>query len=174
MRLVSRFLTLIFLFLSGSLVAQEANPGQKGHHLFDPTPKEDMREFSIDRPDVTESPITVDAGHFQLEADLIKWTGEDQGNGYGTISFMNGLYKMGLSHSWDIHVGVELYNQYQDEAGNTFEKGYGNTTIRLKHNFWGNDGESRTALGMIPYVTFTKYDDVLYRSGITVLLRLDG
>ncbi len=30
------------------------------------------------------------------------------------------------------------------------------STVRLKHNFWGNDGESRTALGIIPYVTFLK------------------
>ncbi|HET9054226.1 MAG TPA: transporter, partial [Cyclobacteriaceae bacterium] len=70
------------------------------------------------------------------------------------FSVMSGLYKMGLTDAWDIHIGLELYNVYQDPEGNTFEKGYGNTTIRLKRNFWGNDGNTRTAFGMIPYITF--------------------
>ena len=37
--------------------------------LFHPTPREWMREMSTDRPDQTESPNTVDAGHFQVELD---------------------------------------------------------------------------------------------------------
>lgn len=166
MRSISSIITLFFLLTGISLFAQESTPSQEGHHLFNPTPREDMREFSIDRPDVTESPITVDAGHFQLEADLIKWTLEDRGKGGRTVSFMNGLYKMGLSHSWDIHIGVEAYNLYQDDEGNTYEKGYGSTTIRLKHNFWGNDGGTKTALGMIPYVSFTRDSETIFGLGI--------
>ena len=41
------------------------------YHLFNPTPPERMRELSTDRPDQTESPHTVDAGHFQLEMDFV-------------------------------------------------------------------------------------------------------
>ncbi len=40
------------------------------YHLFNPTPVGRMREMSTDRPDKTESPYTVDAGHFQWEMDL--------------------------------------------------------------------------------------------------------
>jgi hypothetical protein len=68
------------------------------------------------------------------------------------VNYLNNMYKIGLSNSWDFHVNVELYNVYQDTEGKTIEKGFGNTTIRLKHNFWGNDGDTRTALGIIPYV----------------------
>jgi hypothetical protein len=32
-----------------------------------------LREMSTDRPDKTESPYTVDAGHFQFEADLVSF-----------------------------------------------------------------------------------------------------
>ena len=32
-----------------------------------------MREMSTDRPDKTESPYTVDAGHFQIEWDLFNF-----------------------------------------------------------------------------------------------------
>jgi hypothetical protein len=56
-----------------------------------------MREFSIDRPDVTESPITVDPGHFQFEGDVVKWSKDTQGDSERTINVINGLYKMGLA-----------------------------------------------------------------------------
>ncbi|HYG18841.1 MAG TPA: hypothetical protein VD816_07925 [Ohtaekwangia sp.] len=162
-----RTLSLILLIALSThgLQAQDTLSSTESYHLFNPTPREKMRGFSIDRPDVTESPMTVDAGHFQFEGDLIKWAGEEQGKGVQTINVMNGLYKMGLTHSWDIHVGVELYNIYQDSEGNTQDKGYGSTTIRLKHNFWGNDGEGETALGVIPYITFTPDNEIVYGVG---------
>jgi hypothetical protein len=144
---------LIYFFcLAGfAVTAQENEPdSKKSYNLFKPVPKSEMREFSIDRPDVTESPMTVDAGHFQFEGDIFKVIKVNQD--FRAFNIVNGLYKVGLSDSWDIHIGLELYNIYQDSEGKTLEKGYGNTTIRLKHNFWGNDGDTRTALGMIPYI----------------------
>lgn len=145
-----------FLCVAGFTVsAQENDPeSKKSYNLFRPVPKSEMRAFSIDRPDVTESPMTVDAGHFQFEGDIFKIITANQGTSQRAFSFVNGLYKIGLSDSWDIQIGLELYNIYQDAEHNTYEKGYGNTTLRLKHNFWGNNGDTRTALGMIPYVTF--------------------
>lgn len=144
------------LCLTGFAVnAQENEPEtRKSYNLFRPVPKSEMRAFSIDRPDITESPMTVDAGHFQFEGDLFKLVKLNQGSSARAYNIVNGLYKLGLSDSWDIHIGLELYNLYQDAEGNTLEKGYGNTTVRLKYNFWGNDGNSRTALGAIPYITF--------------------
>lgn len=134
--------------------AQEIDSDPKrSYNLFRRVPKNEMRTFSIDRPDVTESPMTVDAGHFQFEGDLFKSIQYNQGNSARAFNVMNGLYKIGLSDSWDLHLGLELYNIYKNSEGETVEKGYGNTTIRLKYNFWGNDGDTRTALGMIPYVT---------------------
>lgn len=157
-RIRAMSMTLMFavLLCGGNLHAQDEGDG---YHLFNPVPREQMREFSIDRPDVTESPNTVDAGHFQFEGDLIKWTRDSQLNKSNrTISVFSGLYKMGLLKSWDIHLGLEMYNLYQDFEGKTQAKGYGTTTVRLKHNFWGNDGETKTALGIIPYISFPSSD----------------
>jgi hypothetical protein len=151
MRMIFKTLTLSFVLLASFVQAQD-----KGYNLFNPTPRQAMREFSIDRPDITESPMSVDAGHFQFEGDLIKFAAEDQGDGFGTITFLNGLYKIGLSHSWDLQFGYELYNINYDPDGKKIDQGTGNATIRLKHNFWGNDGDTKTALGVIPYVTFLK------------------
>jgi len=145
----------LLIFINLPVKAQKKDSiSVKQYHLFNPVPKEMMRDFSIDRPDVTESPISVDAGHFQFEGDLYRWSGANQGKNERTINFFSALYKMGLTHSWDIHIGFEMYNLYQNAEGKTLEKGFGNTVIRLKHNFWGNDGNSRSALGMIPYVAF--------------------
>jgi hypothetical protein len=38
--------------------------------LFNPTPKDQMRDFNTDRPTKSNVPYTVDAGHFQYEGDL--------------------------------------------------------------------------------------------------------
>ena len=154
------------------LLGTPAFTQSSNYNLFNPVPKDQMREFSIDRPDVTESQVTVDAGHFQFEGDLYKWSEFDAGN---VINVFNGLYKMGLTKNWDIHLGVELYNIYQDPDGETVEKGYGNTTIRLKRNLWGNEGDTKTALGMIPYVTLPTsplYHDAVYGIGFPFSLTL--
>lgn len=140
---------LVFL----SVLHVTAQGDGTNYHLFNPVPKSEMRDFSIDRPDVTESPMTVDAGHFQFEGDLYKWIRSNQGESTRAINIFNGLYKMGLNKNWDIHIGVEMYNIYQDTEGEKVESGYGNTTIRLKRNLWGNNGDTKTAMGMIPYVT---------------------
>jgi hypothetical protein len=152
MQPIYKTLTLPFLLLTSFVEAQD----QQGYNIFNPTPREAMREFSIDRPDITESPISVDPGHFQFEGDLVKFAAEDQGDGYATVTYLNGLYKIGLNHSWDLQLGYELYNVNYDPDGNKIDQGTGNFTVRLKHNFWGNDGDSKTAFGIIPYVTFLK------------------
>jgi hypothetical protein len=41
--------------------------------LFNPTPANCLREFDPDRPDVTDSPFTVDAGHIQFESSLFSY-----------------------------------------------------------------------------------------------------
>ncbi len=124
------------------------------YHLFNPVPRAGLRDFALDRPDVTESPQTVDAGHFQFEGDVVKWQRPDKESD-GTLLLWSGLYKMGLAKNWDMHVGYELYNINPNYVGADSPDGHGALTFRLKRNFWGNEGDSKTALGAIPYVSFT-------------------
>ena len=79
-----------------SLIASEAS--DKSQYTFwNPTPRELMREMSTDRPDKTESPYTVDAGHFQIETDLPVTPGiailERASDSW---SFLNSNFKVGL------------------------------------------------------------------------------
>ncbi len=68
---------LLFSLAAPGAAAQETNsvpPDKSGYNLFNPVPENLMRELSPDRPDETESPYTVDAGHYQLEMDFANFT----------------------------------------------------------------------------------------------------
>ena len=77
---MNRFMSaacLLFSLASLGVAAQETNsvpPDKSGYNLFNPTPDQYMREISPDRPDKTESPYTLDAGHFMLEMDFANYT----------------------------------------------------------------------------------------------------
>jgi hypothetical protein len=74
-------LVLLLVVVLSSAAASEP-VDKSGYHLFHPTPRDLMRPLSTDRPDQTESPYTVDAGHFQIEMDLANGTlDRDKSNG---------------------------------------------------------------------------------------------
>ena len=58
----------------GAEAEPPASPDKSQYTLFNPTPRDLMRELSADRPDKTESAFTVDAGHFQIEADILSYS----------------------------------------------------------------------------------------------------
>jgi hypothetical protein len=96
------------------------DPNKWRFNLFHPTPRAFMREMSTDRPDKTESPYTVDAGHFQFEADLVSF-GVDQWNAEGErvfgLNVANVNLKAGLLNNVDIQLIVENYVYEQVRAG---------------------------------------------------------
>ena len=128
-------------------------------HLFNPTPPDQMREMSTDRPDQTESPYTVDAGHFQVELDLGAAVfdrdrsdgGDVQTTGWGTSLNV----KMGLLDNLDIQFVFEPYAKVEVEDRTAGIKdtasGFGDFQTRLKLNVWGNDG-GQTSLAIMPFV----------------------
>lgn len=66
--------TTIFCLLVMISSAAAAASSKDQYHLYNPTPRDQMRELSTDRPDQTESPYTVDAGHYQIESDIVKYS----------------------------------------------------------------------------------------------------
>src|SRR6476646_4895272 len=48
-------------------------PDKSEYTLFNQTTSDCLREFDPDRPDVTDSPFTVDAGHIQFESGLFSY-----------------------------------------------------------------------------------------------------
>lgn len=124
-------------------------------NLFHPTPKNQMRSFETDRPDATESPITVDAGHFQFETDLLRIE-HLKANGVEIArSFYNAFnMKLGITNTLDIQLVVEpFYTEKITGNGNTHRSsGFGSLTVRAKQNLWGNN-EGKTSLALLPFVS---------------------
>ncbi len=148
----------ILLLLAFSWAAVTFAQGDKRYTLFNPVPKDKMRGLSTDRPDITESPMSVDAGHFQIETDVFKTT-INKTAGIKTVenNFNLANLKLGLTNRTDLQLVVGSYvsGYTKDKNGNKIDNtsGFGDLTLRLKYNFWGND-DGKTAFAMMPYVNF--------------------
>lgn len=124
------------------------------HTVFNPTPRDRLRDLSTDRPDQTESPYTVDAGHWQIEFDFVSYT-HDRESGARSESWNIAPInvKLGLTHSTDVQFIFNSYTRERVRArGTTTTSGdWGDFTVRLKHNLWGNDGGD-SAFAVMPFV----------------------
>jgi hypothetical protein len=153
--------------------AQEANsvsPDKTGYNLFNPVPDALMRELSPDRPDKTESPYTVDAGHFQLEMDFANYTYDksaDVTTKAWNIAPIN--LKVGLLNNVDLQLVFDNYLHVRTEDGlagtASTQSGLGDLTARLKINLWGNDG-GQTAFGLLPFIKFPTSTDGLGNNSV--------
>lgn len=150
--------------LSGPIVSagdrdSAATPADKSrYNLFNPTPDNLLRELETDRPDETEAPTTVDAGHFQLEMDFANYT-HDRTNGIETnvwnvapfnlrIGLLNNV-ELSLIFDNYVHADVDDHPAHRSETLD----GVGDFTTRLKINLWGNDG-GPTAFALFPFIKF--------------------
>lgn len=129
---------------------------KNGYNLLHPTPPDLMRELSTDRPDKTESPYTVDAGHFQWEMDFAVFTlDREDGARSRTWNIAPVNFKAGLANNADLQLIFDSYihERVEDHRARVAETtdGGGDLTTRLKINLWGNDG-GRTAFGVMPFV----------------------
>ena len=128
-----------------------------------------MREMSTDRPDKTESAYTVDAGHFQIESDLVVYAHDHDTANRANISgdswsFATLNLKAGLCNFSDLQVVLFPYSRVRtdDRIEGTIghQNGFGDVLTRLKVNLWGNDG-GKTAGAIMPYVKWpTSQDDL--------------
>src|SRR5262245_19169611 len=125
--------------------------------LFNPTPKDLMRDFNTDRPTKSNVPYPVDAGHFQYEGDLFIYsydntsTPDTQITGW-TIG--NPTFKLGLLNNVDFEVNFSAYNNIRTMQVSTgavnIGQGFGDTITRFKWNLFGNEGGG-PAMAFIPY-----------------------
>jgi len=154
---------------AGAEADPSASPDKAQYNLFSPTPRQLMREMNTDRPDKTESPFTVDAGHFQIEADILNYT-YDRYNPARTdtrvetvrIAPMN--LKVGLRNNIDLQLVLETYESVRTHdlttGGTRTDRGFGDLLVRTKWNAWGNDGGA-TAFAVMPYVKLPTHQDNL-------------
>ena len=135
-------------------------PGKGDYTLFNPTPARYLRELTPDRPDKTDSPFTVDAGHTQLELDFANLTddrptSERSGERFAAYEVAPMNIKIGLFNDVDFQLifTPERWECTDDNNAGTRVRKYGfdGVTPRLKINIAGNDG-GFFALALIPFV----------------------
>jgi len=127
---------------------------------FNPVPDAQLGALTTDRPGKSSTPITVPAGHVQIEADLFNYSYTDaDGATTEQWSTPNVLVKYGLSDRVDFEVGVSGVNhyQYQDHGtGQTITAdGIGDTWVGAKFNVLGNnpsDSPKNQAFAIIPMI----------------------
>jgi hypothetical protein len=149
-------LTLAGLALPLSAPAGETAVDKSQFHLFRPTPDTLMREMATDRPDKTESAYTVDAGHFQVEMDLLAYTYDrSKHEKVEGLAIAASNFKVGVLNNLDLQIIVETYNLERTKDRETGQSarlsGFGDLTLRSKINLWGNDG-GPSALSVMPFV----------------------
>lgn len=129
---------------------------KSGYHLFHPTPAPLLRDLSTDRPDITESPHTVDAGRFQLELEVASFSEDESPSGRAeSVGILGVNAKAGLLPSVDLQLVAGFVRQdFAGDSPGLDEEASGLTdlTVRLKWNLWGND-QGATALALMPFVT---------------------
>ena len=151
---------LVALGVTAGAAADPPAADKSAYTFFNRTPVSQLREFTTDRPDVTESPYTLDAGWWQLEMDLVAATCDhDTTHGAdlrtSAFTFANLNLKFGLTNRIDLQTVIETYTRSRTHdriAGtHTAASGFGDITSRLKINLWGNDGGD-SAFGLLPFV----------------------
>lgn len=145
----------------------EPTPDKSAFTLVNPTPRSLMREMSTDRPDTTESPFSVDAGHLQIEVSLVDFTLDDAADDeprtttWGVAPL---LAKIGLLNNVEVQLGLDPYTYARSTDGVSgpvqHAEGFGDTVVRVKVNLWGNDpveGQA-TAFALMPFVKIPTAD----------------
>jgi len=115
-----------------------------------PPAERKMRPLATDRPDTTESPYTVDRGHFQAEIDVARYTLDA---GVESYSFASSNLKMGLTDFWEVQLIIDGLVGVPTTTGH--EWGSGSIDLRTKFNLLGNDGGA-VAIGVMPWLTFPR------------------
>lgn len=125
------------------------------YSLVRPMPREQMREMATDRPDMTESPLSVEPGHVQLEFDTVAYevsrtpSATDHVTRVGTVNTRLGL---GMRTDLQLVVTPMVWRAVAtQDASHEDDVGFGDTVLRLKVNLRGNE-EDGFAIGLLPFV----------------------
>ncbi len=153
-------------FLTTIVACAESAPEK--YSLWNPTPREKMREMSPDRPDTTESPFTVDAGHYQLELSFLSYTKNgDNSEGY---SWMPMNLKAGIYDDLDLQVIMVPYSE-EHRRGEDTARGFGNLRIRAKQTIL-NQSPRGISLALMPFFDLptgnNEFDSVYVEGGLIV------
>jgi hypothetical protein len=154
--MIVRLVALAALTILIPGLAKADDQDKSGYTLFDPVPDDLLRKFAPDRPTKGFSVRTVDAGHFEIETDLVNYT-YSKYLGVTTRNYqaLDPTFKLGVTNWMDVEVqfnGLQ-YTQMFDGGSVPFQNstGFGDVFLRTKINLLGNDS-GPVGFALIPYV----------------------
>jgi hypothetical protein len=169
--------------LHGQSPADSLELPKRRYSLFNPTPKHLMREMHTDRPDVTETPFTVDAGHLQFEFDFFNIYRHPLTLKRRETDFLllNGIAKIGLTDRLDFEVIFSASQWHFPDTRSTklpsitdtiqARRGFGDIGLRTKINLIGNAHE-RYGLALMPSLLIplpNPASEATYMHGLTLI-----
>lgn len=143
----------VFSLVFGSLVgvgsAAEQKLSKDHYNIFNPTPRDEMRDFNPDRPGITNTPYTIDAGHVQFEVEFVNYSYssvEPTPAARTTTEVLNypaPNFRVGLMNDLEVQVSwtpwVKQIVKTSDE-GEHITSGNGDLNFFFKQNVLGNEG----------------------------------
>jgi hypothetical protein len=137
-------------------IAHAEDADKSGYTLFDPVPDDLMRKFAPDRPTKGFSVRTVDAGHVEIETDLINYTYSNYLGITHSLQTVDPTVKLGMTNWMDVEVqlnGLQYMDSFDGNALPNFQSsaGLGDVILRSKINLFGNDS-GPIGFALIPYV----------------------
>jgi len=141
---------------SNATASDASAPDKSGYNLFNPTPDDEMRKFTPDRPTKGYSVRTVDAGHIEIETDFVSYA-YSRYLGITTHSFeaFDPNLKIGITDWADFEIqfnGLQSRRSFDGATGAVSHgDGFGDVFLRTKINLFGNDS-GPMGLAIIPYV----------------------
>jgi hypothetical protein len=155
--MIVRLVALVALTILIPGLARADDQNKSGYTLFDPVPDDLLRKFAPDRPTKGFSVRTVDAGHFEIETDLVNYT-YSKYLGVTTRNYqaLDPTFKLGVTNWMDVEVqlnGLQYTQMFDGGSAPNFQNsaGFGDVFLRTKINLLGNDS-GPVGFALIPYV----------------------
>ena len=155
--MIVRPVALVALTILIPGLAKAEDQDKSGYTLFDPVPDDLLRKFAPDRPTKGFSVRTVDAGHFEIETDLVNYT-YSKYLGVTTRNYqaLDPTFKLGVTNWMDVEVqfnGLQYAQMFDGGPVPNFQNstGFGDVFLRTKINLLGNDSGA-IGFALIPYV----------------------
>jgi hypothetical protein len=145
--------------IAAAATSAAAAQDKSQYTLLNPTPDHLLRDMTTDRPDITETPFSVDAGHVQVESTVLGFA-RSHPDGLGAVTDTYELavtnVRIGLTHNMEAGFVWQPYGlvHIHGPGGDTRLSGVGGLELRGKINLWGNDTFGKpgsSALALLPF-----------------------
>jgi hypothetical protein len=133
------------------------NANAEKYSLLNPVPKNKAREMTTERPTKSDSSHTIDSGHLQIETSLYAYDKTKNADSRTThSSILNSTtFRLGITQNTELQIMTspiiwQKKINYQNSSIQN-KNGFGDTTLRFKYNFVGNDS-GKFSIAAIPFI----------------------